>query len=147
MPLMGSPSAFSGECDFDRVALFSVSLRPHLTSTPVSFMSSIISVTDRAELRIRHLMDQAPSPSHVLRVSVEKGGCSGFKYRFDYAEQLSAGDEKIEKNGIVLYVDPAAVLYIFGTELDFEDGAFSSRFVFNNPNAKGNCGCGESFTV
>ena len=78
-------------------------------------------------------------------MSVKSGGCSGFKYKFEYADERKIADEEITSHGVRVFVDPKAVLYLIGTTLDFQDEVVRSGFVFINPNEKGRCGCGESF--
>lgn len=108
---------------------------------------SIISVTPAAADRIQHLMSLRDKPCLGLRIAVKTKGCSGLSYAIEYAEDVNKGDTVVESNGITLMIDPKAVLFVIGTEMDYEDKTVQSGFIFKNPNEKGRCGCGQSFTV
>ncbi|MBC6438866.1 MAG: iron-sulfur cluster assembly accessory protein [Rhodospirillales bacterium] len=106
----------------------------------------LLTLTDAAADRVKslmHLNDKAIG----LKVGVKMAGCSGFSYTMDYAEEESGKEDVIEDKGVKLLIDPAAAMFLLGTELDWHEDKLESRFVFNNPNVKGMCGCGESFTV
>lgn len=105
----------------------------------------IISITDAAAERVKHLLDKRDKPSIGIRVGVKSGGCSGLAYTFEYAEKKEQFDEMISDKGVNVLVEPKAVMYIIGTTLDYVDEKVRSGFVFINPNEKGSCGCGKSF--
>ncbi|MCD6034471.1 MAG: iron-sulfur cluster assembly accessory protein [Rickettsiales bacterium] len=108
---------------------------------------AILSVTDAAAQRIQYLLAKSQKPVMGLRVGTVKGGCAGLSYNIDYAENARPGEEVIDAKGVKLFVEPTAVLHLIGTEMDFIEDTLTSRFVFNNPNKKASCGCGESFSV
>jgi iron-sulfur cluster assembly protein len=93
------------------------------------------------------LMAKAPSDAIGVKLSTPRRGCSGLAYSVDYVSEANAFDEKIETPGGVLYIDGGSVLYLVGSTMDWVEDEFAAGFVFNNPNATGSCGCGESFTV
>ena len=107
----------------------------------------IISLSDQAASRIKEIMSSAENKSIGVRVGVKSGGCAGMSYVMEYAKEINPNDEVIEDKGVKVFIDPAAVMYLFGTEMDFKKEQFSSEFVFNNPNETERCGCGESFKV
>lgn len=104
-------------------------------------------LTPSAEQRIADLMRQAPEGTIGVKLSTPKRGCSGLAYSVDYVTDEAKFDEKIATPGGVLYIDGASVLYLLGSTMNWVEDDFTAGFVFNNPNAKGSCGCGESFTV
>ncbi len=104
-------------------------------------------LTPGAEARIADLMAKAPADSIGVKLSTPRRGCSGLAYSVDYLQAADPMDEKIETAGGTLYVDGASVLYLIGSRMDWVEDDFTAGFVFENPNAKGACGCGESFTV
>ena len=104
-------------------------------------------LTPGAEARIADLMAKAPAETVGVKLSTPRRGCSGLAYSVDYVSSASPMDEKIETSGGTLYVDGASVLYLIGSRMDWVEDDFTAGFVFENPNAKGACGCGESFTV
>lgn len=106
-----------------------------------------ITLTDTALLRVKELLNQRNKPSLGIRICVETKGCSGKKYKMEYADQLNKFDAVVERNNIKVIIDAKAMLYIIGTEIDYIEEELSSGFVFTNPNEKGKCGCGESFHV
>ena len=106
-----------------------------------------ISLTPAAELRIAELMAKAPQGAVGVKLSTPRRGCSGLAYSVDYVMEEQPFDEKIETRGGAFYVDGASVLYLVGSTLDWREDDFTAGFVFENPNAKGSCGCGESFTI
>ena len=105
-----------------------------------------ITLTAAAEQRIADLMGHAPEGA-VVKLSTPRRGCSGLAYSVDYVTEEQRFDEKIETPGGNFYVDGASVLYLIGSTMDWREDDFAAGFVFENPNAKGACGCGESFTV
>jgi iron-sulfur cluster assembly protein len=104
-------------------------------------------LTPTAEQRIATLMAQAPAGAIGVKLSTPRRGCSGLAYSVDYVTEPNAFDEKIETPGGTFYVDGASILYLIGSTMDWVEDDFTAGFVFQNPNAKGACGCGESFTV
>ena len=106
-----------------------------------------VTLTDRAAERVREIMAKADKPYVGLRVGVKNGGCAGQEYTFAYAEEALPLDEVVEDKGVSVLIDPKAVLFLIGTEIDFETTRLSSKFVFNNPNQTDACGCGESVTI
>ncbi|MBW6532242.1 iron-sulfur cluster assembly accessory protein [Sphingomonas sp. RRHST34] len=106
-----------------------------------------LNLTASAEARIAELMRKAPEGAIGVKLSTPRRGCSGLAYSVDYVEAASTMDERIETPGGVLFVDGASLLYLIGSTMDWVEDDFTAGFVFNNPNAKGACGCGESFTV
>jgi iron-sulfur cluster assembly protein len=104
-------------------------------------------LTPNAEARIADLMAKAPEGAIGVKLSTPKRGCSGLAYSVDYVIDAKPFDEKIETAGGTLYVDGGSILYLIGSTMDWVEDDFAAGFVFQNPNAKGECGCGESFTV
>ena len=106
-----------------------------------------LAVTDAAAARIQVLLDKRGKPSVGVRVGVRSRGCSGLSYTLEYADEKGKFDEVVEDKGVTVLVDPKAVMFILGTEMDYVEEKLESGFVFRNPNEKGRCGCGESFHV
>ena len=115
------------------------------TSTPPR--PQILTLTEAAAARAQVILDAAEGPVAGLWIGVGEGGCSGKTYKMDYARDIGANDEVVEDKGITLVIDPMAMLYLYGTEIDYEDKLLDSGFVFRNPNETSRCGCGESFSV
>ena len=107
----------------------------------------IIRISDNAVNRIKQIMAQAKNPTIGVRVGVKSGGCAGMSYVMEYATDIKPNEEIIEEQGIKVFIDPKAIMYLLGTEMDYKKENFSSQFVFNNPNETERCGCGESFKV
>ena len=116
-------------------------------ATTLRARPAALNLTATAHARIADLMARAPDDSIGVKLSTPKRGCSGLAYSVDYVTEEAKFDEKIETPGGVLYIDGASVLYLIGSTMDWVEDDFTAGFVFNNPNAKGSCGCGESFTV
>ena len=112
-----------------------------------SIMSPIIKLSDNAAKRIKEIMSSAEKDALGVRVSVKSGGCAGMSYVMEYAKKIDPSDELIEDKGVKVFIDPGAIMYLLGTEMDYKKEQFSSSFVFNNPNETERCGCGESFKV
>ena len=110
-------------------------------------MSPVIRLSDNAAKRIKEIISSAKDNVLGVRVSIKSGGCAGMEYVMEYSKQINPNDEVIEDKGVKVFIDPAAVMYLLGTEMDFKKEDFSSSFVFNNPNETERCGCGESFKV
>ena len=107
----------------------------------------IISLSDNAARRIKEIMSKAEKDSLGVRVGVKSGGCAGMSYVMEYAKEINPSDEIIEDKGVKVFVDPGAIMYLLGTEMDYKKEEFSSTFVFKNPNETERCGCGESFKI
>lgn len=107
----------------------------------------IITLTDAAAERVKALMTGAEDGVKGLRVGLSTRGCSGLSYVVEYASEAKQFEEVIEDKGVRIFVDPAATMFLIGATMDYREGKFESGFVFENPNAKGTCGCGESFHV
>ena len=107
----------------------------------------IITLTDRATQHIQMLMDAGSSDVMGIRVGIKTAGCSGMKYHVEYAKDQKPFEDSISVNGVTVLIDPAAVMFLIGSEMDWQEDKFSSGFVFNNPNETARCGCGESFSV
>ena len=107
----------------------------------------VMHLTEAAAERVRAAIEAADKPILGLRVGVRNGGCAGMSYTMEYAEAKNPHDEVIEDKGVTILVDPKAVLFLLGTEMDVETSAFSSTFVFRNPNETSSCGCGESVAI
>ena len=106
-----------------------------------------LTLTPAAEARIAELMAKAPGGAIGVKLSTPRRGCSGLAYSVDYVTEAAPFDEKIETPGGLFFVDGASVLYLVGSRMDWVEDDFAAGFTFENPNAKGACGCGESFTV
>jgi iron-sulfur cluster assembly protein len=109
-------------------------------------MPKVMTLTDAAAARVATLMAQKPGVKG-LKIGIKKGGCAGMEYTMTWADDVGKFDEVIEEKGAVVLVDPSAVLYLLGTEMDFKIDKLSSQFIFNNPNQKSACGCGESVNL
>jgi iron-sulfur cluster assembly protein len=107
----------------------------------------VVTLTDAAAARVREIMDGAEKPYVALRVGVKNGGCAGQEYTFAYAETIEPMDEVVEDKGVTILIEPKAVLFLIGSEIDFETTKLASKFVFRNPNQTDACGCGESVTI
>ena len=104
----------------------------------------VMRLTDAAAKRIKEVMARADKPVAGVRVGVKNGGCAGMEYTMEYAEAVSPADEVIEDKGVKIMIDPKAVLFLLGTEMDYKTDKLSAQFIFNNPNQTSACGCGES---
>ena len=109
--------------------------------------SNILTLTPKAIERIRYLVNQSSSQDNILRVGIEKGGCAGLTYSMDYTSEIKEGDEIVDQDDIRVVIDPKAILYLLGTEMDYVEDKFSSGFKFKNPNEVSACGCGESVEI
>ena len=115
--------------------------------TKVRARPAAIILTETAEKRVADLMSRAPEGAIGVKLSTPRRGCSGLAYSVDYVSEANPMDEKIETPGGTFYVDGGSILYLIGSTMDWREDDFAAGFVFDNPNAKGACGCGESFTV
>src|SRR5882724_3557909 len=104
----------------------------------------VMRLTEAAASRVRELSNRADSEIVGLRVGVKNGGCAGMSYTVEYAHDIRPNDEVVEDKGVKILVDPKAILFLLGTEMDFKVDKMAAQFVFNNPNQTGACGCGES---
>ena len=118
-----------------------------MTGTTLRRRPAAVLLTPAAETRVAALMAQAPEGAIGVKLSTPRRGCSGLAYSVDYVTAANAFDERIETSGGTFFIDGASVLYLIGSTMDWQDDDFTAGFVFTNPNAKGACGCGESFTV
>lgn len=107
-------------------------------------LPSVIRLTPAAAERVRGILSRAGQPAAGLRIGVKKGGCAGMEYTMEVAAERGKFDEVVESDGATVLVDPKAVLYLLGTEMDWQVDKMAAKFVFNNPNQKSACGCGES---
>ena len=107
----------------------------------------VMKLTDAAAARIKDIMSRSERPVAGLRVGVKNGGCAGMAYTMEYAESANPADEIVEDKGVKILIDPKAVLFLLGTEMDYRSDRMTSGFVFNNPNQTGSCGCGESVSL
>jgi iron-sulfur cluster assembly protein len=106
-----------------------------------------VTLTDAAAARVKAIMAGSEAPVAGLRVGVKKGGCAGMEYTMEYAAEAGPMDEVVEEKGVRLLIDPSAILFLLGTEMDYRSDKLSSGFVFNNPNQTSACGCGESVEI
>ncbi|WPY00978.1 Iron-binding protein IscA [Candidatus Trichorickettsia mobilis] len=107
----------------------------------------VLVLTEPAVEQIKLLLKKSQKPVVGIRIGVKSGGCSGYSYYFEYADEKKPFDEVIEQHGVTILIDPKALMYLIGTEMDYHNDQFKSGFVFVNPNEKGRCGCGKSFNV
>jgi len=117
------------------------------TSQPRRALPAAVTLTPAAQARVADLMARAPEGAVGVKLSTPRRGCSGLAYSVDYVSEPAAFDERIETPGGLFFIDAASVLYLIGSVMDWVEDDFTAGFVFTNPNAKGSCGCGESFTV
>ena len=107
----------------------------------------VITLSDRAAERVKEIITKAKEPIIGVRIGVASGGCAGMSYVMEYAKKTNPNDEIIEDKGVKVLIDPNAVMYLLGTEMDYKKEEFASTFVFKNPNETERCGCGESFKI
>jgi len=107
----------------------------------------VMSVSEAAAARIREVVERADRPIVGVRVGVTKGGCAGMSYTMEFADKVEPADEVIEDKGVRVLIDPKAVLFLLGTQMDYKVDRLSAQFVFNNPNQTSACGCGESVAI
>ena len=107
----------------------------------------VVTLTEAAAERVREIMDRAEKPYAGLRVGVKNGGCAGQEYVLEYAETSDPLDEIVEDKGVKILIEPKAVLFLVGSQIDYETTRLASKFVFHNPNETDACGCGESVTI
>lgn len=107
----------------------------------------VMRLTDAAADRVRAIISRSDKPIAGLRVGIKNGGCAGMEYTMEFAEEAGRFDEVVEDKGVKVLIDPKAIMYLLGTEMDYKADKFSSQFVFNNPNQTSACGCGESVAI
>lgn len=107
----------------------------------------MVTVTEAAAEKIKGMLDDQGNPDYGLRMMIAGGGCSGFQYRLAFDKQAGEVDQTVEQNGVKVFIDNKSLIYLMGAELDYVEGLMGAGFKINNPNAKGTCGCGESFQV
>jgi len=117
------------------------------TTRPRRPRPKAVTLTEAAAARVKAIMERAETPRVGLRVGVKNGGCAGQEYTFAYADTIEPLDEVVEDKGVTILIDPKAILFLIGSEIDFETTTLSSKFVFRNPNQTDACGCGESVTI
>ena len=117
------------------------------TSRPRRPRPKALTLTEAAAARVREIMANAERPYVALRVGIKNGGCAGQEYTFAYAETIEPLDEVVEDKGVTILIEPKAVLFLIGSEIDYETSKLASKFVFRNPNQTDACGCGESVTI
>lgn len=118
-----------------------------MTTTTRRPLPAAVILTPAAEARVAKLMADAPAGAIGVKLSTPRRGCSGLAYSVEYVTEAQPLDERIETSGGTFFIDSASVLYLIGSTMDWQEDDFAAGFVFQNPNAKGSCGCGESFTV
>jgi len=107
----------------------------------------VVTLTQAAADRVRVIMDKADNAHVALRVGVKNGGCAGSEYTLDYADRIELLDEVVEDKGVTIVIDPKAILFLIGAEIDYEVTKLATKFIFRNPNETDACGCGESVTI
>ena len=107
----------------------------------------VITLSDNAANRIKEIMSSADGETIGVRVGVKTGGCAGLSYIMEYAKEVKPNEEIVEEKGVKVLIDPKAIMYLLGTEMDFKKEKFASQFIFKNPNETERCGCGESFKI
>lgn len=110
-------------------------------------VKQLMTITNIAANKILLLIDERKDKTLGVRISIKTKGCSGLAYSMEYADKKRPFDEEINDKGIKLFIDPKAIMFVLGTQMDYKEESFSSGFFFKNPNEKGRCGCGESFHV
>jgi iron-sulfur cluster insertion protein len=124
-----------------------MSATTEMTTEVTTTMPAPLVFTDAAAAKVRTLIDEEGNPELKLRVFVTGGGCSGFQYGFTFDEETAEDDTRMEKNGVVLLIDPMSYQYLIGAEIDYQEGLEGAQFVIKNPNATSTCGCGSSFSA
>jgi iron-sulfur cluster assembly protein len=122
-------------------------MEPHVQPRARRPRPQVVSLTERAAERVKEIMAKAETPYAGLRVGVKNGGCAGSEYVLEYAAAAGPLDETVQEKGVTILIEPKAVLFLIGTEIDYEVTRLASKFVFRNPNQTDACGCGESVTI
>lgn len=107
----------------------------------------VMTITESAAQRVAAMISGRGKPTHGVRIGVRTAGCSGLSYTLEFADEIQPQDEVVRDKGVAVFVDPKATMFLVGTEMDFVESDLQSGFVFNNPNERARCGCGESFHV
>ena len=107
----------------------------------------VIRLSNNAAERIKQIMSKAEKSAIGVRIGVKSGGCAGMSYVMEYAKEINPNEEVIDEKGVKVLIDPKAIIYLLGTEMDYKEEKFSSQFIFKNPNETERCGCGESFKI
>ena len=111
-------------------------------------MKDIISISDQAATQIKKILSASKQDVNGIIVGVDKTGCSGYAYKIEYANKDKTNNyELVESKGVKVFIEPTATMFLIGSEMDYTTDKLTSRFVFNNPNEKSSCGCGESFNI
>ena len=110
-------------------------------------MGNILTVTEKASIQLKKIIDKAPKGTVGVLVGVDKTGCNGYSYNLNFASRTEVENlEYVQQNDVKIFIDPKAVMFLIGSQMDYSSDKLASRFVFNNPNEKSTCGCGESFS-
>jgi iron-sulfur cluster assembly protein len=109
--------------------------------------NNLLSLTPKAIIRLQDINKNSPDNHAAVKLGVKNGGCAGMAYTMDYINEIGENDEVIKIDDITLVIDPKAILFLLGTEMDYEESTLNSGFIFNNPNQTDACGCGESVTL
>jgi iron-sulfur cluster assembly protein len=107
----------------------------------------VMTLTDAAAERVREIMAGSPTPVAGLRIGIKKGGCAGMEYTMEYAGEQAPNEEMVEDKGVRIFIEPKAILFLLGTQMDYKAEKLNSGFVFHNPNETSACGCGESVSI
>ena len=111
-------------------------------------MDKILKVSEQASIQLKKIIDSAPSDTIGVIIGIDKSGCNGYSYKLDFAKKTEVKNfDYVTQNNVKVFIDPKATMFLLGCEMDYQTDKLSSRFVFNNPNEKSTCGCGESFSI
>jgi iron-sulfur cluster assembly protein len=111
-------------------------------------MNKILKVSEQASVQLKKIIDSAPSDTIGVIIGIDKSGCNGYSYKLDFAKRTEVKNlDYVTQNEVKVFIDPKATMFLLGSEMDYQTDKLSSRFVFNNPNEKSTCGCGESFSI
>jgi len=124
-----------------------MSIEVSFTPMTPKAVEATVGFSDAAAAKVKKLVEEEGNPKLKLRVLVSGGGCSGFQYGFEFDENVADDDFQVEKDGVIMLVDPMSLQYLAGAEVDYQEGLEGARFIINNPNAKTTCGCGSSFAM
>jgi iron-sulfur cluster assembly protein len=124
-----------------------MAMEKHVKTAAPRTLPPPITLTDAAAERVKALIAKSEKPVAGLRIGVKNRGCSGLSYFVEYAESKKPLEEVVHEKGVTIYIDPAAIMFLIGSQMDYVEDKFNSGFVFTNPNEKGRCGCGESFHI
>ena len=111
-------------------------------------MTDIIKVSEQASMQLQKIISTAPSGTIGVLVGVDKAGCNGYSYKLDFVKKTEVENlDYVQQNNVKIFIDPKAIVFLIGSEMDYSSNKLSSRFFFKNPNEKSTCGCGESFAI